>query len=62
CASLAAALARAGGASADGRPDTLICGSLFLAGEALVALNASPWPMARRDPSELLVAARRGNA
>lgn len=63
CASLAAALARAGNAAAGGaRPDTLICGSLFLAGEALVALNASPWPTARCDPSELLAAERRGNA
>ena len=33
---------------------TLICGSLFLAGEALVALNAYPWPATRVDPSELL--------
>ena len=33
---------------------TLICGSLFLAGEALVALNVYPWPATRLDPSELL--------
>lgn len=33
---------------------TLVCGSLFLAGEALVALGAYPWSTARQDPSELL--------
>ena len=33
---------------------TLICGSLFLAGEALVELNAYPWGTARFDPSEAL--------
>lgn len=33
---------------------TLICGSLFLAGEALVALGAYPWNSNRLDPSELL--------
>ena len=35
-------------------PNTLICGSLFLAGEALVELGAYPWPAERFDPSELL--------
>ncbi len=35
-------------------PTVLVCGSLFLAGEALVALNAYPWPATRLDPSELL--------
>ncbi len=57
CASLAAALAGEDAAAAAGRPDTLICGSLFLAGDALVALGAVPWSTARRDPSELLAAA-----
>ena len=33
---------------------TLICGSLFLAGEALVALDAYPWGAPRFDKSELL--------
>ena len=33
---------------------TLICGSLFLAGEALVELGAYPWPSPRFDPAELL--------
>ena len=32
----------------------IVCGSLFLAGEALVALNAYPWPSPRFDPSERL--------
>lgn len=38
------------------RGDTLICGSLFLAGEALVALGAYPWPRGGKavDPAELL--------
>ena len=36
---------------------TLICGSLFLAGEALTALGAYPWPATRLDPSELLLTA-----
>ena len=35
-------------------PHTLICGSLFLAGEAIVALNACPWASDRFDPSERL--------
>lgn len=35
-------------------PSTLVCGSLFLAGEALVALGAYPWGKARFDPSEKL--------
>ena len=33
----------------------LICGSLFLAGEALVALDAYPWPIRRHDPAESLI-------
>ena len=35
-------------------PSTLICGSLFLAGDALVELGACPWETDRRDASELL--------
>ncbi len=35
-------------------PRTLVCGSLFLAGEALVELKAAPWQRARFDPSERL--------
>jgi len=33
---------------------TLICGSLFLAGEAIVELGAYPWGPVRHDPSECL--------
>lgn len=40
-------------APCDLTPDVLICGSLFLAGEALVALGAYPWPTDRFDLSEL---------
>ena len=35
-------------------PSSLICGSLFLAGEALVELGAYPWGTPRFDKSELL--------
>ena len=42
----------------DGLP-TLIAGSLFLAGEALVLLNAYPWGEARFDPSEKFTPALR---
>ena len=47
--SLAAAIS-----SASSAPRALICGSLFLAGEALVELGAYPWPNPRLDASELL--------
>ena len=51
CASLKEAVALAGS------DDALICGSLFLAGEALVELGAYPWGDAKSvDPSELLKA------
>ena len=36
------------------RGTTLVCGSLFLAGEALVELGAYPWGVPRFDKSELL--------
>lgn len=48
CASLAAALEKTA------EVPTLVCGSLFLAGEALVALCAYPWMTNRFDPSEKL--------
>ena len=35
-------------------PRVLVCGSLFLAGEALVELGAAPWASSRFDPSERL--------
>ena len=43
---------------AAGTSPTLICGSLFLVGEALEALGAYPWDLAGRDASELLAADR----
>ena len=50
--SLAAALSRSRG---NGGDPTLVCGSLFLAGEALAELGAYPWGDASRvDPSEAL--------
>lgn len=57
CDSLGDALSAASaGASAKGSvpPRVLVCGSLFLAGEALVELGAYPWPSSRFDPSERL--------
>ena len=53
CASLKEAVELAGQKTGDGRR-TLICGSLFLAGEALVELGAYPWGNARFDLSESL--------
>ena len=50
CSSLRAAIDR----SNDPNGQTLICGSLFLAGEALVELNAYPWGAPRFDSAELL--------
>ncbi len=55
CDSLHSALEKLGPAPAEGAMDTLICGSLFLAGEALVALGAYPWPSDRFDPAERIV-------
>ena len=58
CASLGEAMRLAGRETEDGRRierKTLICGSLFLAGEALVELDAYPWGRSRFDPSELVV-------
>ena len=36
----------------------VVCGSLFLAGEALVALDAFPWPANSADANELLAATK----
>ena len=54
CGSVPEALsaARKWAAQADGV--VLVCGSLFLAGEALVALHAFPWASDRSDANELL--------
>ena len=57
CDSLREAIEVSGRKTEDGRRDgcrTLICGSLFLAGEALVELGAYPWGTPRFDKSELL--------
>ena len=57
CESLADALARTRPAGVDAPslpPSVLVCGSLFLAGEAIVALGACPWASDRFDPSERL--------
>ena len=40
--------------SSSNEPSALVCGSLFLVGEALVALNAYPWSKPRFDLSESL--------
>ncbi len=58
CATLGEALSRAVAGqerAASAAPSVLVCGSLFLAGEALVELGAYPWPAGRFDPSETLV-------
>ena len=34
----------------------VVCGSLFLAGEALMALGVYPWPARSADANELLAA------
>lgn len=55
CASLKEALGNAGDAAPTSKtPRVLVCGSLFLAGEALVELGAAPWQSSRFDPSERL--------
>ena len=57
CVSLKEAVDGTGRKTEDGRRDgdrTLICGSLFLAGEALVELGAYPWGPPRFDKAELL--------
>ncbi len=47
-----------GAAKRQGSSRTLVCGSLFLTGEALVELDAYPWGAVRFDPSEGLGGAR----
>ena len=56
CASIREAIDRASGVSnlKHSNTQTLICGSLFLAGEALVALDAYPWGNTRFDLNESL--------
>ena len=54
CDSLKEAIELTRGIRHEAQGTTLICGSLFLAGEALVELGAYPWGCARFDKSELL--------
>ena len=45
---------KTGSVGGDATVDTLICGSLFLAGEALAELGAFPWTADRFDAAEIL--------
>ena len=45
---------KTGAVPGDEAVDVLICGSLFLAGEALAALGAFPWQTDRFDAAEIL--------
>ena len=53
CSSLEAALARACAWARAAGGTLVVCGSLFLAGEALVTLGAFPWEVRRPDDNEL---------
>ena len=59
CATLPAALAAAAAWSLETGNVVVVCGSLFLAGEALVALDAYPWPATAHSVNELLSPAPR---
>ena len=60
CGSLEEALSKSGKGTGPEAP-TLVCGSLFLAGEAIAALGAYPWgDVSRADPSEALRPAAEG--
>lgn len=54
CASLQDALAQARAWAQASGGAIVVCGSLFLAGAALVALDAFPWPCRRQDANERL--------
>ena len=54
CDSIHLALEKMGSVPSGSGADTLICGSLFLAGEALAALGAFPWQTDRFDAAEIL--------
>ena len=54
CATVAQALAAAGDWARLAGGTVVVCGSLFLAGEALVELGAYPWPIRAPDPNESL--------
>ena len=59
CATVPAALAAAAAWSRETGNVVVVCGSLFLAGEALVALDAYPWPATAHSVNELLSPAPR---
>ena len=54
CADVPTALSAAAGWSRETGNIVVVCGSLFLAGEALVALDAYPWPATAPSENELL--------
>ena len=54
CDSIHLALEKMGSVPSGSEVDTLICGSLFLAGEALAELGAFPWQADRFDAAEIL--------
>ncbi len=54
CDSIHLALEKMGSVPSGSGADVLICGSLFLAGEALAALGAFPWQSDRFDAAEIL--------
>ena len=54
CASAAGAISAARERAAAAGGSVVVCGSLFLAGEALQILDAFPWPSGPREPSERL--------
>ena len=58
CGSIREALAAAQTWARETDGVVLVCGSLFLAGEALVTLGAFPWPCGRSDANERLEAVR----
>jgi len=54
CATVPEALSAAAAWARETGNSVVVCGSLFLVGEALVALNAYPWPLRSSDANELL--------
>ena len=54
CATVPSALSAAAAWSRETGNVVVVCGSLFLAGEALIALDAYPWPTATPAANELL--------
>ena len=59
CATVPEALSAAAAWARESEKTVVVCGSLFLVGEALVALDAYPWPIRSADANELLAAATR---